>query len=352
MTSRRVFAAVSGGVDSSAAAALLCRQGYECAGVFMITHDRFQAAMEDAEKVCRQLGMPFYVLDLRPRFEQILDYFCDTYLEGKTPNPCVLCNRIIKFGLLWDFAREHGADFLATGHYARILCQNGQYGLYQASNTAKDQSYVLSMIRREMLSKILLPMAEQVSKEDTRRTAQRFGLHTHSKEDSQEICFIPDNDYASVLLHRRPKAFQPGPIVDTSGRLLGQHEGIYRFTIGQRRGLRIALGKPAYVVRIEAPTHTVVLGGREDLYSRRLLAEQVNWLIEPPAQPFRSLVKIRYNHSGAWAAVTPLSADTAEVLFDEPVSAVTPGQAAVFYLPAEPTFQVAGGGWIGQVMRE
>lgn len=352
MTSKRVFAAVSGGVDSSTAAALLCQQGYDCAGIFMITHDQAQAAQEDAERVCRHLGIPFYVLDLRPHFEQILDYFCDTYLQGKTPNPCVLCNRIIKFGLVWDFAREHGADFLATGHYARIFCRNGQYGLYQASNTVKDQSYVLSMVRREMLSKILLPMAEHSSKEYTRQTAQRFGLHTHSKEDSQEICFIPDNDYAAVLLRRQPKAFQPGPIIDTSGRQLGQHEGIYRYTIGQRRGLRIALGKPAYVVRIAPSTHTVVLGGREELFSRRLLAEQVNWLVEPPTQPFRSLVKIRYNHSGAWAAVTPLSSDVAEVVFDEPVSAATPGQAAVFYLPAEPAFQVAGGGWIAQAMRD
>ncbi|HOK65530.1 MAG TPA: tRNA 2-thiouridine(34) synthase MnmA [Anaerohalosphaeraceae bacterium] len=352
MTTKRVFAAVSGGVDSSTAAALLCQQGYDCAGVFMITHDRFQPAMEDAETVCRQLGIPFYVLDLRTRFEQILDYFCDTYLQGKTPNPCVLCNRIIKFGLVWDFAREHGADFLATGHYARILCRNGQYGLYQASNTAKDQSYVLSMVRREMLSRILLPMAEQVSKEDTRQTAQRFGLHTHSKEDSQEICFIPDDDYAAVLAQRRPTAFQPGPIVDTAGKVLGQHNGIHHFTIGQRRGLRIALGKPAYVVRIDATTHTVVLGSREELASRRLLAEQINWLVEPPAQPFRSLVKIRYNHGGAWASVTPLSAQTAEVVFDEPVSAVTPGQAAVFYQTAEPALQVAGGGWIAQAIRE
>jgi tRNA-specific 2-thiouridylase len=352
MSSKRVFVAVSGGVDSSTAAALLCQQGFDCAGVFMITHDRAQQAQKDAREVCKQLGIPFYTLDLRAHFEQILDYFCDTYLKGKTPNPCVLCNRVIKFGLVWEFAREHGADLLATGHYAQILCKEGQYGLYQASSIHKDQSYVLSMIRREMLSKILFPVAAHGSKEHTRQIARGFGLSTHSKEDSQEICFIPDNDYAAVLTRRRPEAFQPGPIVDTSGNLLGRHEGIHRYTIGQRRGLRIALGKPAYVVRIDAQTHTVVLGEREDLFSRRLRAEQVNWLTDPPTQPFRSLVKIRYNHSGSWATVTPLSADRVEVSFEQPVSAVTPGQAAVLYLGSEPPFQVAGGGWIAEAIKE
>lgn len=352
MTRKRVFIAVSGGVDSSTAAALLWEQGFDCAGVFMITHDRAQTAQNDAQRVCRQLGIPFYVLDLRSRFEQILDYFCETYLQGKTPNPCVLCNRVIKFGLVWEFAREHGADFLATGHYAQILCKNGQYGLYQASNTAKDQSYVLSMIRRDMLSNILLPMAAHSSKDQTRQTARRFGLHIYEKEDSQEICFIPDNDYAAMLARRRGQDFRPGEIVDPEGRQIGRHEGIYRYTIGQRRGLRIALGKPAYVVRIDAQTNTVVLGGREDLYSRRLRAEEVNWLVEPPTEPFRSLVKIRYNHSGAWANVTPLSADRVEVHFDEPVSAVTPGQAAVFYLAGTPPLQVAGGGWIAEAIKD
>lgn len=351
MPPQRVFVAVSGGVDSSTAAALLCEQGYKCAGVFMITHDRAQAAQWDAQKVCQHLGIPFYALDLRSPFEQILEYFCDTYLQGRTPNPCVLCNQMIKFGAVWKFAEENGADFLATGHYAQILRQNGSYGLYQASDTAKDQSYVLSMVRREMLGKILLPMGQH-DKTWTRQMALRFGLHTHSKEDSQEICFIPDNDYAAVLARRHPQGFQPGPIVDTAGNLLGQHGGIHRYTIGQRRGLGIALGKPAYVVQIDARTNTVVLGGKEDLYSRRLLAQPVNWLMDPPTDPFRALIKIRYNHAGAFGVVTSLSGNQVEVVFDRPVSAVTPGQAAVFYLPGEIPLQVAGGGWIVRAFKE
>lgn len=351
MARKRVFIAVSGGVDSSAAAALLCRQGYECAGVFMITHDEAQTAQDDAEQVCRQLGIPFYVLDLRSRFEQILDYFCDSYLQGKTPNPCVLCNRIIKFGFVWEFAQAHGADYLATGHYAQVLERNGQYGLYQASNPAKDQSYVLSMVRREMLEKILLPIGEY-GKSSARRLAEEFGLHTHSKEDSQEICFIPDNDYAAVLARRRPQVVREGPVVDREGSIIGQHQGIHHYTIGQRRGLRIALGKPAYVIRIDAAANTVVLGSREDLSSRKLLAKQINWLIETPAEPFHALVKIRYNHSGTEAVVFPRSDDSAEVVFDKPVSAVTAGQAAVFYLAGENPLQVAGGGWIEKAMNE
>lgn len=347
-----VFVAVSGGVDSSAAVALLLRGGHECSGIFMITHDRAEAARRDAEQVCRHLDIPLHVLDLRKEFNRIIDYFCRTYQQGKTPNPCVFCNRTVKFGLLWDFARRHGADFIATGHYAKILPQNGRPALFCAKDPGKDQSYVLSMIHREMLDHILFPVAEY-SKTQIRQIAAQIGLLTHHKQDSQEICFIPDNDYIAMLARWRPDIGRPGEVLDTRGNRLGRHEGIHRYTIGQRRGLGIALGRPAYVVRIDPQANTVILGDKEDLLSRKLRLNQINWLIDPPDAPFNAKVKIRYNHSGADALVLPApDSDTAEIRFEKPVSAITPGQAAVMYLADPPRWQVAGGGWITEALPE
>lgn len=347
-----VFVAVSGGVDSSTAAALLMHHGYDCSGLFMITHDRADAARTDAEQVCRQLGIPLHIMDLRKEFERIIEYFCDTYQQGKTPNPCVYCNRMIKFGMLWNFAKEQGADYIATGHYAQIRSVDGSPALYQAKDRDKDQSYVLSMIRRDVLCRILLPLAEY-SKAQTREVAERFGLQTRHKEDSQEICFIPDNDYIAMLHHWRPDIGRPGDIVDAAGNHLGRHEGIHRYTIGQRRGLGIALGSPAYVVRIDPQSNTVELGGKKELLSRKMRIRQINWLIDPPSEPFPAKVKIRYNHAGAMAVVRHgPSADTAEIVFDRPVSAITPGQAAVMYLADGRDWQVAGGGWIEETVKE
>jgi tRNA-specific 2-thiouridylase len=341
----RVFVAVSGGVDSAASAALLCQQGYSCEGMFMITHDAAQSAQADAEQVCKTIGIPLHVLDVRKEFETILEYFTDQYRRARTPNPCVLCNRVIKFGSLWDYARQHGADYIATGHYVRVIRQDSFAGLFAAEDKKKDQSYVLSMINREMLNHILFPMA-QLTKERTRKIAAEFGLHIEQKKDSQEICFIPDDDYAGLLMRRCPGIGQPGDIVDKSGKVLGKHEGIFHYTIGQRRGVRVAMGRPIYVVGLDVNTNTVILGEKEELLCDRLIARQVNWLIDKPDKPFESLVKIRYNHAGAMATVYPGPDDEVEIKFDSPVTAVTPGQTAVMYIQNNMGLQVAGGGWI------
>jgi len=340
-----VFVAVSGGVDSSTSAALLCRQGYSCAGMFMITHDAAQAAQADAEKVCKTLGIELHILDVRKEFEEILDYFTDQYRRARTPNPCVLCNRVIKFGRLWDYARQHGADYIATGHYVRVVRQDSFAGLFAAEDKKKDQSYVLSMIDRDMLNRILFPMAS-LTKDKTREIAAEFGLHIEQKKDSQEICFIPDDDYAGLLMRRCPGIGRPGDVVDKSGKILGRHDGIFHYTIGQRRGVKIAMGRPIYVVGLNPDANTVILGEKEDLLSDRLIARQVNWLIDKPDKPFESLVKIRYNHAGAAATVYPGPPDTVEIHFKNPVSAITPGQAAVMYIQNDAGLQVAGGGWI------
>ncbi len=237
---KKVFVALSGGVDSSTSTALLLEAGFDCAGVFMITNAQAGNALADAKKTAGKLGIKLHILDLRSDFENILDYFCSEYAKGRTPNPCVLCNRHIKFGKLWDYARDHGAELLATGHYARILKHNGQAGLYEGNVPVKDQSYVLSMINKNILPNIVLPMGER-SKEQTRELAAKFGLEAVHKAESQEICFIPDNDYVTVLEQRCPELVRKGNIVDSSGKVLGEHNGVHRFTIGQRRGLGVLL---------------------------------------------------------------------------------------------------------------
>jgi tRNA-specific 2-thiouridylase len=340
----KVFVALSGGVDSSTAAALLQRDGFDCEGAFMITNDSAQHAQAEAQMVAEQLGIKLHVLDLRKDFERILECFYAEYKKGRTPNPCVLCNRLIKFGELWEFAQNHGARFLATGHYARIISRNGNAGLYEAANPSKDQSYVLAMIRKEMLPNIVLPMGDY-SKNQTRRMAAKFGLHTAQSEESQEICFIPSDDYVAVLEQRCPELVRRGKIVDSSGRILGEHNGVHRFTIGQRRGLRVAMGRPYYVTKIDAESNTVTLGPKEEVMQNKLRATDMNWLIDQPVLPFRAKVKIRYNSKGAYATVVPKD-NHVIVEFDEPVSAITPGQLAAFYIQEEKNNRLIGGGWI------
>ena len=340
----KIFVAISGGVDSSTAAALLLKAGFECAGVFMITNDNAAHAQHDAQEVAEKLGIKLHILDLRDDFKQILDYFCSEYKKGRTPNPCIVCNKLIKFGKLWDFAQSKGAQLFATGHYARVISHDEQAGLYASAYQAKDQSYALSMIDRNVLPHIILPMGDY-SKNQTREMAAKFGLGTAHKAESQEICFIPDDNYVTSLEQRCPELVREGNIVDSSGRILGKHNGAHRFTIGQRRGLRVAMGKPYYVVKIDAETNTVTLGPREEVMHRKLSATGVNWLIDEPASAFQAKVKIRYNDKGAPATVSP-QGNSSVVEFDKPIPAITPGQLAAFYVQEGDNSRVVGGGWI------
>ena len=439
----KVLVAMSGGVDSSVAAGLLKEQGYECIGVFMRVGAPKEGAkgqrdegMEesgeeparrmgrfrhgccsvsdalDARAVAARLGIPFYALNFEPDFGRIIDYFVDEYAQARTPNPCVMCNMHLKFGKLLRYADMLDAEFVATGHYARIVRQDGHTCLARAANRQKDQSYVLFGIRRTDLPRCLFPIGEMIDKADVRRSAADLGLRVHDKPDSQEICFVPDNDYTALLRARRPQTQRAGEVRDGAGRVLGQHQGVANYTIGQRHGLGIAAGKPMYVTRLDVLSNTVTLGPREDLLSAGLVAEQVNWLAEPPAtgELRRAAIKIRHTHTPAAGAIRVLPAaetdaerraavdvlvgrglepipqppslpgrgrgrvetpgfrplslpspqrgeglwhrfsddrppeatSVVEARFDTPQSAVTPGQAAVFY----DGDIVLGGGWI------
>jgi len=360
----KVVVAMSGGVDSSVAACLLLEQGYEVVGLFMRTgveapqndpacppgeaaaSRRFRGCCsaehaDDARNVAGRLSIPFYALNFKDSFDGIIDHFVAEYVRGRTPNPCILCNEQLKFGRLAEYGRAAEADFIATGHHARIDTRDRQPRLRRGVDRAKDQSYVLFGLDRRILSEAILPIGE-MTKEQVRDYAREHGLPIFDKPESQDICFVPDRDYARLVRERRPDAFRPGRIVDRSGRELGRHDGIVNFTIGQRRGLRVAMGKPVYVTAIDSTTDTVTIGPREELARRDLHASQVHWLIDPPAEAFSAEVQIRYTHKAASAVVEPLTDNRAYVRFREPQYAVTPGQAAVFY----DGDIVLGGGWI------
>lgn len=341
---KKVFIALSGGVDSAAAAALLIQAGYDCAAVFMRVHDYAEQACKDARKIAKELDIPFEALDLREDFKTVLNYFSQQYKQARTPNPCVFCNRNIKFGKLFDYAMSKGADFFATGHYVCIHHSADGDSLC-AANTEKDQSYALAMINRNTLPRLLFPLGDFANKEQTRQTAEKFGIAVSRKADSQEICFIPDDDYAGTLERISPEVVRAGKIVDSSGRILGEHSGIHRFTIGQRRGLRVAMGTPWYVTKLDAATNTVVLGPSEELIHQSLIASSPNWLIDTPKEPFAAKIKIRYNHKAVSGTVFP-QGDTVKVTFAHPLRAITPGQAVVFYIDSPYGAKVAGGAWI------
>ncbi|MBP7053038.1 MAG: tRNA 2-thiouridine(34) synthase MnmA [Phycisphaerae bacterium] len=338
----KVLVAMSGGVDSAVAAALLLQAGYDVTAVFLCLHkDDARCAYADAGKIASRLGVSFKALSAADDFAQILDGFVADYENGRTPNPCIRCNERVKFRRLFELADSMGARYVATGHYARIGEHHGQPVIAVARAAGKDQSYALFRLRREWLNRVLFPVGDLESKSAVRKIADGLGLEVHDKPDSQDICFVPDGDYVSLLEARGSRALRPGDIVDSAGRVLGKHDGYGRFTIGQRRGTRVAMGQPAYVTHIDPRNAVVTLGPREELRADGLTADGANWQVDVPAS-FDATVKIRYNHRGAPARVTRTGDDTFEVRFRDPIEAVTPGQAAVVYCDNH----LLGGGWI------
>jgi tRNA-specific 2-thiouridylase len=353
----RVVVAMSGGVDSSVAAYLLKEQRYEVIGLFMRTgvhgsDEGMEAGHKkgccsaidaaDARRVADRLQIPFYALDFEADFDRIIDYFADEYLAGRTPNPCVVCNSWLKFGKLWAYGRQLEADFIATGHYAQVLRGAADYELHRSADPDKDQSYVLFGLQRRLLPRLLFPVGG-LRKEQVRAIARQAGLAVSDKADSVDLCFVPEGDHGSVIRRRRPELATAGAIVDTSGKVLAQHRGIENFTVGQRQGLGFAAGERRYVLRIVAEERAVVVGTRAELDSAGLLAERVNWLFaRRPVGTLSCQVKMRYRQSAVSARVRDVDGDRVQVDFAEPQSAVTPGQAVVFYEGA----RVLGGGWI------
>lgn len=283
------------------------------------------------------------MLDYSWNIQRIIDYFIYEYSIGRTPNPCVMCNTELKFSRLLAYARQTSADYLATGHYARITTHNGSAAVARAHATDKDQSYVLFGIARANLSSILLPNGEMPSKHAVRSKAAQLNLPVHDKQDSQEICFVTDDDYASFLLQRQSNLNIPGPIVDPAGKTIGQHHGLFRYTIGQRRGLGIAAGEPLYVIAIDPQSNTLVAGPRQALAKQTLLAAKLNWHRDPPPPGTTVRAQIRYNHRAAPAEIQSLTDDSVVIHFAEPQYAITAGQAVVFY---DDNDIIIGGGWI------
>ena len=367
----RVVLAMSGGVDSSVAAHLLRAAGHEVIGLFMrhgasspgacatepalatslpiVTPGHKQGCCSasdaaDARRVADRLDIPFYAVDFEEEFGRIMDYFTKEYTAGRTPNPCVMCNNWLKFGKLRDYADSVGAEYIATGHYARLDPPAGPDkwpAMRRGIDDSKDQSYVLFGIERDVLPRVLFPVGSR-RKTEIRELAKGLGLRVADKKDSQEICFIPDGDYARFVRTRRGEDELSGEIVTTSGEVVGRHEGIEQFTVGQRKGLGLAFGEPRYVVRLERETRRVIIGRREELLCHDLTARAANWLVDPPGEPLECDVKIRYRSASAPATVSILDDHRFHVRLHEPRSGVAPGQAVVCYAGD----RVLGGGWI------
>ncbi|MDR1702712.1 MAG: tRNA 2-thiouridine(34) synthase MnmA [Sporomusaceae bacterium] len=354
----KVVVAMSGGVDSSLTAALLAHQGYDVVGVTMKLWEQKKAegggnppsAVDDARSVAAGLDIPFQVLDFTAEFQDlVIDYFCREYARGRTPNPCVVCNKHLKFGKLFAAALALGADHVATGHYARIVSDpvRKRHLLLKGLDTAKDQSYVLYNLKKDALSRLILPLGAY-TKQETREIAKKMGLKVADKPDSQEICFIPDNDYKAFLKEQASTVFKKGKIVDTAGKVWGEHEGIEFFTVGQRKGLGGTFGKPVYVVAINAAKNEVVIGDSADIFAAACLVENLNFIsIDELSEPLPVEVKIRYAAAPAPAVIVPLADGKVKVEFQKPQRAVTPGQSAVFYHGEE----VVGGGVIVEAIR-
>jgi len=344
---------MSGGVDSSTAACLLAKQGYEVIGLSMKLPHTGEVSesgccgilgIDDARKVAQRLGIPFYDLNCEKEFKnKVIDYFCREYVSGRTPNPCIICNETVKLGSLLKKAGSLGADYIATGHYARLEHNGKRYLLKKGKDKEKDQSYFLFSLSQKQLEHIRFPLGDY-TKEEVRKLAKKFGLKVHDKPASQEICFVSTNYHEFIRTQINANCFRAGPIVDTTGKVLGEHKGIAFYTIGQRKGIG-AHKKPLYVVEIDKENNTVIIGGEENLFKSELEASGVKWSsIEEPAEPLKVKARIRYRHKEQDALVTPLGGDKVKVRFDKAPRAITPGQAVVFY----DGDTLLGGGWIGR----
>ena len=355
---KKVVVGMSGGVDSSVAAMLLKKQGYDVIGVTMqIWQDEEEAAKEanggccglsavdDARRVAQRLEIPYYVMNFKKEFKcHVMDYFVAEYLRGHTPNPCIACNRYVKWESLLQRSLEIGADYIATGHYARIdRLPNGRFAIRNSVTAAKDQTYALYNLTQEQLAHTLMPVGEY-TKDEIRAMAEEAGLPVAHKPDSQEICFVPDNDYASFIDREAgEKVPGPGNFVTEDGRILGRHKGITHYTLGQRRGLELPMGERVFVTAIRPETNEVVIGSNQELFTDKVLCDRVNYMaVEDLAEPVRVLAKIRYNHKGEYGTLTKQPDGKVLCTFDAPVRAATPGQAMVFYQGEH----VLGGGTI------
>jgi len=347
MNKNRVVVGMSGGVDSSVTAALLLQKGYEVIGVTMQIwpeQDEEKAskeggccslsAVDDARRVCDKLGIPFYVMNFKELFEKkVIDYFVEEYSQGRTPNPCIACNRYVKFEELLRRAHSLDCHFVATGHYARILYDDSlkRYLVKKSVTDAKDQTYALYNLTQFQLEHTLMPLGDY-TKDETRKIASELGMDVATKPDSQEICFVDNDDYGSFLEQRNSHIAKPGYFVDTKGNVLAQHKGIAYYTIGQRKGLGIALGWPAYVVDIRPETNTVVLGTNDEVFAKALIASDLNFIpFDNLDKPMKATVKIRYSAKEAPALIIPLGDGQVKVEFEQKQRAITPGQSVVFY---------------------
>ena len=324
---------MSGGVDSSAAAVCLQRAGYECIGATMVMHGECDSeGVSDARAVAEALNMDFQVIDVRDEFRRyVMDEFVRSYLAGETPNPCIVCNKTLKFGLFADYAKKLGADTIATGHYARVEKCGDRYLLKKGKDPKKDQSYVLYNLNQKILSRLVLPLGA-MDKSEVRELALEASLKNASKKESQDICFVPDGDYVGFIERYTGRLPPEGDFVLRDGKVMGRHKGIIRYTVGQQKKLGLGIHTPLYVLEKDAAANRIILGSNEDLFTRTVIAKDINWIAdEAPTFPFRAAAKIRYKHAEQSATVEEAGEGRVKVTFDEPQRAATPGQAVVFY---------------------